>query len=106
MLFGPLAQPRPQSGVRVTQRLAGPAVTLGGAVLRGDPAGEPLTDLHHPHKMMHGGSPALRAQKFPRAISLSAAFSSSASANSRLSVAFSRSRSLSRLTSSAFRPPN
>ena len=61
MLFGPQAQPRPQSGVRVTRRMAGPAVTLGGAVLPGDPAGEPLTDLHHPHQVVHGGSPAVRA---------------------------------------------
>jgi hypothetical protein len=34
-------------------------VTLGGAALPGDPAGEPLTDLHHPHQVVHGGSPAL-----------------------------------------------
>jgi hypothetical protein len=49
---------------------------------------------------------ALRAQKFPFAISLSATFSSSASASSRLSVAFSRSRPVSRLASSGFMPPN
>jgi hypothetical protein len=53
-----------------------------------------------------GAGRSFRAQKFPREISLSAAFSSSASASSRLSVAFSRSRSLSRLASSAFIPPN
>lgn len=51
--------------------------------------------------MVHGRPPPFRAQKFPREISLSAAFSSSSSASSRLSVAFSRSRSLSRLASSA-----
>jgi hypothetical protein len=50
------------------------------------------------------GAPAKRAMEFPRAISLSAAFSSSASSSSRSSVAFSRSRSLSRLASSAVRP--
>ncbi len=61
MLFGPQAQPRPQSSIRVARRLAGRAVTLGGAVLPGDPAGEPLTDLHHPHQVVHSGAPALRA---------------------------------------------
>ena len=53
------AKPRPQRGLGVSWRLAGRAVTLGGAVLPGDPAGEPLTDLHHPHQVVHGGSPAL-----------------------------------------------
>jgi hypothetical protein len=40
-----------------------------------------------------GRPPPFRAQKFPREISLSAAFCSSASASGRLSVAFCRSRS-------------
>lgn len=43
--------------------------------------------------MVNGRRPPLRAQKFPAAISLSAAFSSSASANNRFKVAFSRSSS-------------
>jgi hypothetical protein len=42
----------------------------------------------------------------PLAVSSSAIFSSSASAGSRLSVAFSRSRSLSRFASSASDPPS
>jgi hypothetical protein len=61
MLFGPQAQPRPQSGVRVTQRLAGPAVTLGGAVLPGGPAGEPFTDPQDPLEVVYGRPPAFRA---------------------------------------------
>jgi hypothetical protein len=36
-------------------------VTQGGAVFSFDLAGEPLTDLHHPHRVVHGSSPALRA---------------------------------------------
>jgi hypothetical protein len=30
-------------------------------MLPGDPAGEPFTDRHHPHEVVHGRSPALRA---------------------------------------------
>jgi hypothetical protein len=44
----------------------------------------------------NGWPPAFRAEMFPFAISLSATFSNSASAKNHLSVAFSRSRSLSR----------
>jgi hypothetical protein len=54
--------------------LAGQAVTLRGAVFAGDPAGEPLADLGNPHQVVHGRPPTLRAQKFPRATSLSAVF--------------------------------
>lgn len=54
----------------------------------GDPAGEPLTHADELHEAVNGCPPVFRAQKFPRAISLSPAFSSSASASSRLSVKF------------------
>lgn len=54
--------------------MAGQAVTLRGAVFAGDPAGEPLADLGNPHQVVHGRPPTLRAQKFPRATSLSAVF--------------------------------
>ena len=79
---------------------------LRGALLTGHPAGEPLGQTHRGHQVVHGGPASLRAQKFPRAISFNAAFSNSASASSRLSVEFSRSRSFSRFASSAFSPPN
>jgi hypothetical protein len=102
----PVPQPRAQPGVRVGRCRRGWRPPLGRSVLPGHAAGEPLTHLHRPHQVVHGRPPALRAQRFPFAISLSAALSSSASASSRLSVAFSRSRSLSRLASSAFIPPN
>ena len=75
----------------------GGLVALGGSVLPGHPAGEPFTHPHHGDEVVHGRPPACRAQKFPEAISFNAAFSSSASASSRFSVAFSRSRSFSRL---------
>ena len=106
MGFGVVAQPLPQRGVRVGRCLAGWLVALGCSVLPGHSAGEPFTHPHHGDEVVHGRAPACRAQKFPRAISFSAAFSSSASASSRFSVAFSRSRSFSRLASSAFSPPN
>jgi hypothetical protein len=79
---------------------------LRGPVLPGHPAGEPFTHLHHLHQVAHGRPSACRAQKFPEAISFNAAFSNSASASSRFSVAFSRSNSFRRFASSAFNPPN
>jgi hypothetical protein len=72
---------------------------LRAPVLPGHPAREPFTDRHRRDEVVHGRAPTFRAQKFPRATSLSAAFSSSASASSRLSVAFSRSNSFNLLTS-------
>src|SRR3712207_5650614 len=61
----------------------GHLVALSRAVLPGHPAGEPLTHSHHRDEVVHGCPPACRAQKFPCAISFSAAFSSSASASNR-----------------------
>ena len=103
---GILAQQRPQTRIRIGHGGGRRLASLGCSVLPGHPAGEPLTDLHRGDELINGRPPAIRAQKFPFAISLSAAFSSSASTSCRLSEAFSRSSSLSRLASSAFRPPN
>ncbi len=96
----------PPPGVRVGRCAVRGLAALGGSVLPGHPAGEPFTHTHHVDEVVHGRPPACRAQKFPEAISFKAAFSSSASASSRFSVAFSRSRSFSFLASSAFNPPN
>jgi len=38
---------------------------LGGAVLAGDPAGEPFAESHRGHQVVHGSPASLRAQKFP-----------------------------------------
>ncbi len=75
-------------------------VALGHSMLPGAAAGELIADPRHALQVTYGCPPAFRAKMFPFAISLSATFSNSASAKNRLSVAFSRSRSLSRLTSS------
>jgi hypothetical protein len=65
--------------------------------LPGDAAGELLADPQHALQVTYGCPLAFRAKMFPVAISVSATFSNSASAKNRLSVAFSRSRPLSRL---------
>ena len=106
-----LCQPCSPAAAAATPRpdLPGWSRRVGGvgcSVLPGPPAGEPFTYPHHVDEVVHGRPPACRAQKFPEAISFNAAFSSSASASSRFSVAFSRSRSFSLLASSAFNPPN
>jgi hypothetical protein len=44
MFLGVGAQPVPQRGVRIGWRRRGGFVTLSGAVLPGDAAGEPLAD--------------------------------------------------------------
>jgi hypothetical protein len=80
-------------------------MALGGAVLTDDPAGQPLREAQHTLQMSYGAAAACRAQKFPLASSRRASLSSSASANNRFSRAFSLASSLSRLASSAFRPP-
>ena len=80
-------------------------VALGGTVLTDDAAGQPLGDAQHALQVIHGAAAACRAQKVPLASSRRASFSSSASANSRLSRAFSLVSSLRRLASSAFSPP-
>ncbi len=79
-------------------------MALGGAVLPGHPAGEPLTHSHHRDEAVDGRSPACRAPRFPDAISSNAAFPRSAPARSRFSVAFSFSSSFSFFASSASQP--
>jgi hypothetical protein len=106
MGFGVVPQPLPQPDIRVDRRAVGGLVALRGSMLPGHPAGEPFTHTHHVDEVVHGGPPACRAQKFPDAISFSAAFSSSASARSRFSIEFSFSSSFNLLASSAFSPPN
>src|SRR5690606_32743412 len=101
--FGEVTQPLPQP--RLVGSRFGRLEALGGAVLAdhracssfGDP--EPIAQHHH------RAAPTVRGQKFPSAISLSIALSSSASARSFFRRVFSTSSSLSRFASLAFMPP-
>src|SRR5262249_31540536 len=70
-----------------------------------DSASPTLGDVEGRTQVPHRSSPPRRAQKFPRATSLSIWLSSIASARSFLSRAFSASSSLSRFIWSAFMPP-
>ena len=65
MGFGIVPQPLPQRRIRIGWCRAGGLVALGGPVLPGHPAGEPLTQPHHGDEVVHGRAPACRAQKFP-----------------------------------------
>lgn len=103
MTSSELAQPRSQLpvGVRFDRLTA-----LGGPVLADDLAGPPLRQPEPGLEHVHGSASPRRAHQFPLATSRKARFSSSLSATIRFSRAFSTSSSLSRLTSSAFIPPN
>ena len=61
MLFGIGPQPLPQGGVRIGWRRRDRFVALGGAVLPGDAAGEPLADPQHALEVTNGCPPAFRA---------------------------------------------
>ncbi len=61
MVLGVLAQPGPQCGIGVRRGGCGGFVALSGAVLPGDPAGEPFTDPQHPLKVTNSCPPAFRA---------------------------------------------
>ena len=103
VLSSDLAETMPQLSLLDRDDLG--RMALSAAVLAYHPAdlplGCPVTLLQN----RDGPPAALRAQKFPSARSLSIAFSSSASAKSFLSRAFSFSSWVSRLASSACIPP-
>jgi hypothetical protein len=103
VLSGGLVETMPQLGLLKTDDLADMA--LPAAVLAHDaaepPLGCPVTLLQD----RDGPPTTLRAQKFPSARSLNIALSSSASARSLLTPAFSVYHWVSRLASSAFMPP-
>jgi hypothetical protein len=61
MIPRPLPQPFSQRGIRVGLGLADRPVSLSAAVLPGDPAGKPFTDVHYCHKVVNGHSPTIRA---------------------------------------------
>ena len=61
MIPGVLAQPDPQRLIRVFGCYRDGLMALGGTVLPGDAAGEPLTDPQHPLKVTNGRPPTLRA---------------------------------------------
>jgi hypothetical protein len=56
-----LAQPLPQPGIRVGHRGTCRFSSLRCSVLPGDPAGEPLTDLHRGDEVLNRRLPAFRA---------------------------------------------
>jgi hypothetical protein len=61
MILGVGAQPVPQGGVGIVGGIGGGFVSLGGAVLPGHAAGEPLADPQHTLEMTNGCPPAFRA---------------------------------------------
>jgi hypothetical protein len=61
LVFGVLAQPLPQRGIRILRRRRGRLMTLGGTVLPGNAAGEPLADPQHTLEVTNGCPPAFRA---------------------------------------------
>jgi hypothetical protein len=61
MVAGVLTQPIPQCGIRILRGGRGGFVALGGAVLPGHAAGEPLADPQHPLEVTNGRPPAFRA---------------------------------------------
>jgi hypothetical protein len=61
MIAGVGTQPSPQRRIRVGWCRRGGLVSLGGAVLPGDAAGEPFTDPQDPLEVVYGRPPALRA---------------------------------------------
>ena len=103
VLGGDLPQPLPELDLLEPRDPA--AMALGAAVLAHNPAGEPLRCPVTLLQDNHRPASAFRAQKFPSARSFSIAFSSSASASSFLSRAFSFSSWVRRLASSACMPP-
>ena len=61
MVLGVLAQPQPQSGIRVLACDRWRFVSLGGAVLPGHAAGEPFADPQLPLEVTNGCPPTFRA---------------------------------------------
>ena len=61
MILGVVAKPGPQRRIRVLRGRRGGLVALGGAVLPGHAAGEPLADPQHTLEMTNGCPPAFRA---------------------------------------------
>src|SRR5690606_32566390 len=102
MFAGDLPQPVGQHPI---SRPGAHRPTLHRPGLPGNPAGPPF---RHPEPLpqhRHGPAAAVRAQKFPREISLSMSISRACSATIFFNRAFSRSSSFNRLASSDFMPP-
>jgi len=99
------AEPAQLGSERPVPVRLGRLVALGGAVLPDQLARPPLRHPEHPLQVLDRAAPAGRAHQVPRPAPSSAWIWSSLSATIGLSRAFSASRSFSRRTSSAFRPP-
>ena len=65
MVFGVLAQPRPQLRVRIGHGGAYRFSSLRCSVLLGHPAGGPLTHTHARHEVVHGRPPASGLRSLP-----------------------------------------
>lgn len=61
MVLGPGTQPFSPRGIQILRRGRHRRVSLGGAVLPGNPAGEPFTESQHSLELVHGSPPAFRA---------------------------------------------
>jgi hypothetical protein len=61
MILRVATQPCPQGGIRILSGRRRRLMSLGGAVLPGDAAGEPFTDPQRPLEMTNGRPPAFRA---------------------------------------------
>jgi hypothetical protein len=61
MVLGVLPQPSPQCRITIARCRRHGLVSLGGAVLPGDAAGEPFAYPQHPLEMTNGRPPAFRA---------------------------------------------
>jgi hypothetical protein len=61
MVLGVGAQPASQGGIGILWRVRRGHMALGGAVLPGHPAGEPLANPQHPLEVTNGCPSAFRA---------------------------------------------
>src|SRR6516225_912138 len=105
VLGGILAQPDPQTSIRIRRCLRYRQATVGGAGQPNRLARQPLRHTQRLLEHVHGAALGGWAQNFPFDTSRSASFSNSASANRRFNRAFCSRSSLSSLAASVSIPP-